>query len=206
MKAGQKDGLPLQHRLDNFLLLYRATPHATTGVPPATLFLGRELRTRLHLLDPPTSMGARVAEKQANQKDQHDRRAQTREFTVGQTVMARNLRPGPKYVPGVIIQKQGPLSYLVEVQNGITWRRHVDHLKELVTQEDLIPAEDVQPDADSSDQDVSFPSPEAIVPAVPVSSGSSPDTGSIPAPSARRQNPQRSRNPPAWYGSVVTHA
>ena len=31
MKAGEADGLPLSHRLHNFLLSYRATPHATTN-------------------------------------------------------------------------------------------------------------------------------------------------------------------------------
>ena len=32
--------------------------------------------------------------------------------------MTRNLRPGPKYFAGVIVQKLGPLSYLVEVGHG----------------------------------------------------------------------------------------
>ena len=31
MKAGEADRLPLTHRLQNFLLSYRATPHATTN-------------------------------------------------------------------------------------------------------------------------------------------------------------------------------
>ena len=31
MKAGARDGLSAQHRLDNFLLSYRSTPHSTTG-------------------------------------------------------------------------------------------------------------------------------------------------------------------------------
>ena len=30
-----------------FLRNYRATPHATTGIPPATLLFGRPIRTRL---------------------------------------------------------------------------------------------------------------------------------------------------------------
>lgn len=40
MRAGEKDGLTVLHRLENFLLMYRVAPHATTGVSPSTLFLG----------------------------------------------------------------------------------------------------------------------------------------------------------------------
>ena len=39
MKAGEGDGLPLLHRLQNFLLSYRATPHATINISPSSLFL-----------------------------------------------------------------------------------------------------------------------------------------------------------------------
>ena len=47
--------------------------------------------------------------------------------------MARNLRPGPKWVPGVIVQRLGPLSFLIKTRDGQMWRRHVDHLKEVRT-------------------------------------------------------------------------
>ena len=85
----------------------------------------------MHLLGP--QLESRVGNQQANQKSQHDQRAKIREFFVGQEVMTRNLRPGPKYVTGVVVQKLGPLSYLVEVGEGLIWRRHVDHLKELAS-------------------------------------------------------------------------
>ena len=92
---------------------------------------GQDLRTRMHLLSP--QLESRVGNQQANQKSQHDQRAKTREFFVDQEVMTRNLRPGPKYVTGVVVQKLGLLSYLVEVGDGLVWRRHVDHLKELAS-------------------------------------------------------------------------
>ena len=50
MKAGKSD-----HRLTNFLLRYRSTPHATTNQTPCSLFLKREIRTRLDLLKPSCS-------------------------------------------------------------------------------------------------------------------------------------------------------
>lgn len=39
MKASGKQGHSLSHCLANFLLTYRSTPHATTGVAPCKLFL-----------------------------------------------------------------------------------------------------------------------------------------------------------------------
>ena len=46
--------------------------------------------------------------------------------------MARNPRSGANYLPEVVVQRLGPLSFLVEVGDGIVWRRHVDHLKPLL--------------------------------------------------------------------------
>ena len=98
MRASQQDGLTPQHRLENFLLTYRSTPHATTNVAPCDLFLGRRIRTRLDLVKP--NLERRVCEKQADQKQQHDQHVRLREFTIGQQVMVRNMRPGPSWVPG----------------------------------------------------------------------------------------------------------
>ena len=39
MKASEKDGHSVSHRLANFLMTYRSTPHTTMNVAPCTLFL-----------------------------------------------------------------------------------------------------------------------------------------------------------------------
>ena len=51
MRASQQDGLTPQHQLENFLLTYLSTPHATTNVAPCDLFLGRRIRTQLDLVN-----------------------------------------------------------------------------------------------------------------------------------------------------------
>ena len=53
-----------------------------------------------------------------------------REFDVGAKVLLLNGRPGsrPKWLPGVILQRLGPVSYLVE-SNSALRHVHVDHLK-----------------------------------------------------------------------------
>ena len=52
MRAGENSGIPVSQRLHNFLLGYRSTSHATTNRTPSSLFLQREVRTRLDLLKP----------------------------------------------------------------------------------------------------------------------------------------------------------
>ena len=71
MKASNHDQFSPQQRLENFLLSYRTTPHATTGESPCTLFLGRQLRTRLDLMFP--SIQERVEVKQADQNHEPSR-------------------------------------------------------------------------------------------------------------------------------------
>ena len=54
----------------------------------------RPLRTRLDLLRP--SLGTRVQEKQAIQKNYHDAHSIDQTFEVGQPELVRNLREGAK--------------------------------------------------------------------------------------------------------------
>ena len=88
----------LPTKLMRFLLSYRATPNATTGVSPAKLLFGRTLRTQLNLLRPDVS--TKVQDKQASQKQHHDKKSKERHFQVGQSVLVENNRPEPKWVIG----------------------------------------------------------------------------------------------------------
>ena len=128
MKALAEDKNSFNQTLANFLLTYRCMPHATTGEAPCQLFMGWKIRTRLNLLRP--SCEERVQSKQAQQKFGHDKHAHLRELENGQNVMARNFRPGPHWVTGVVEGKCGPLSYVVKVGNGQMWKRHIDHIRQ----------------------------------------------------------------------------
>ncbi len=127
MKAGVKDGLSWNQRMANFLLTYQTTPHASTQQSPCSLFLQRELRTHLNLLTP--NVQEKVEQEQTRQKERHDKHARQRTLFSGQPVMVKNLRPGDTWIPGVVLKQLGPVSYLVDVSDGRTWRRHIDHLK-----------------------------------------------------------------------------
>ena len=47
MRVAQVEGKSWSRELQKFLLAYRSTPHATTGVTPAELLFGRKIRTKL---------------------------------------------------------------------------------------------------------------------------------------------------------------
>ncbi|KAL5459767.1 hypothetical protein EMCRGX_G033139 [Ephydatia muelleri] len=125
----RSDQMSFQQRLCSFLLAYRTTPHSTTGVAPCMLFFKRQLRTRLDPLKP--DYGDKALGKQADQKNYHDLHSRDRQFSVGQKVMAQNFLQGLTWVPGVVKEVCGPVSYMVRVQPNIVWRRHVNHIKEL---------------------------------------------------------------------------
>ena len=124
MKASGKSSQSFEQRLMNFLLMYRSTPHSTTNVAPCTLFLKRQVRTLLDLLHP--SVEEEVVSKQADQKLQHDQHSKARELFFGQRVLVRNLRPGQTWISGTVIERNGPLSYFVQVSSDRVWKRHID--------------------------------------------------------------------------------
>ena len=196
LKSTKGSGRTLQQRLQNFLLSYRTIPHATTGVAPCTLFLGRSLRTRLELLRP--DLQQRVCEKQAKQKSHHDQHAKTRHFEIGQLVMVRNLRPGPTWIPATIAEQRGPLSYLVTVENGEQWRRHVDHLKP--REDSTFPRNEERLDRDSI---IPFESSveEAEVSSTTDTSANQSTSPAVPSSSPRY--PHQDRRPPDRFGFSV---
>ena len=159
--------MSLETTLETFLMQYRSTPHATTGISPASLFFGLPLRNRLDLLKP--DVAAQVCNKQADQKNYHDRRSRVRQFAVGRTVMALNMREGLKWRPGVVVEQLGPLTYLVEVQGGLKWKRHSDHLRD----GSGVPTELLNADLDDEILDDTYYPPQSN--SVPTSNDSSMD-------------------------------
>ena len=82
--------------------------------------MNRDLRTRFNLLRPDF-----VTNKQAAQKSCHDRRARSRVWVVGDRVMVRNVRPGPDWIAGTVLEVLGPVTYIVETEDGSKWKRHM---------------------------------------------------------------------------------
>ena len=119
------DGLSLQHRLQNFLLSYRSTAHATTKKSPSELFLGRSLRTKLDLLLPDIQQS--VTERQAAQIA--GKQISVRKFDVDTKVLVHNYgNKSRKWISAVVLKRLGPVGYLVKTANGKFRHCHVDQL------------------------------------------------------------------------------
>ena len=102
----------LETRVTWFLFHYRTTPHATTGQSPAELMLGRQLRTHLDLLK------ADIRAHQEQQKRVHNAHLQPWKLHPGAQVYAKNFGQGPPWLPGVIQESKGLVSYTVELKDG----------------------------------------------------------------------------------------
>jgi hypothetical protein len=122
-------GMPIKHRLANFLLRYRTTPHNTTGVSPGELMMKRCLRTRLSLVKP--NLAQVVESKQERQKGYKDgKRKSEITFEKDERVRVLNTRAGKrtnKWSLGSVVKVCGPRTYVVKFGN--TMRKvHADHI------------------------------------------------------------------------------
>ena len=149
-------------RLAQILLTYRLTPQTTTGVSPSELLLGRRPRSRLDLLKPHTA--ERVEQKQLAQKRTHDDKAKERQMAVGDDVFVRNYHGSERWLPGVIAQKTGPVSFLVRLADGRNRRCHQDQvrIRSVDLSENVIPEPEVMPEVS-----VPLPPTDSTLPPTP---------------------------------------
>ncbi|XP_049271184.1 uncharacterized protein K02A2.6-like [Rhipicephalus sanguineus] len=129
---------PIKNTVTEYLGIYRATPHSTTGLSPAVLLHSRHMRTSLDVIGYPTanffadpaqemsSLRKRVKERQLKSKDYVDRRRAARvpKFQVGKYVRVKKPVPGPKGTPTFgpplkILKRIGRWSFCLE--DSRTW-------------------------------------------------------------------------------------
>ena len=128
IEGGHQEGLSVEYTRTTFRLRYRVTPLATTGVPPSELMISRPLRTRLDVIRP--DAGRQLRNQQDCKKTQHDLHSSECGFVLGQQVSVRYMQEGPRWVPGVIAGRQGPVSYQVRVASRTVWHQQVDHVRD----------------------------------------------------------------------------
>ena len=169
-------GSSLEDNLYRILLSYRTTPHPATEEQPCALLMKRSLRTRFSLLRPSLDQkqSAKVFEKNL---------CSPPKFAKGDPVFALNLRAGPRWLPGVIIDVQNR-NYFVQVKESV-WKRHENQLR---------------PRSSTYAAATAEPTGSVFVP--PVSEGDDPVPSIPPAPVVQSSpglvsSPVRSGNEPA---------
>ena len=189
-------------RIARFLFQYRITPHATTGQSPAFLLLRRQPRSALDLMVP--DVGSRVRKSQERQKVNHDQGVKVRLFSVGDAVFVKNFSGSPKWIPGRVIANRGPLSLVIQLDNGSKVNRHVDHVRVREQEGDnagegeeadgdiLPPPESAEPDPEVPADRQELPPQAPVMEEVPI-----PTAGGA-APALRRST--RTHYPPERYG------
>ncbi|XP_044155518.1 uncharacterized protein K02A2.6-like [Bufo gargarizans] len=110
---------PSEEKLLEFLIMYRNTKHATTGLSPAFLMFGRHLRTKLDLVRP---------QEQSPTPPPPGRLG----FRAGDLVWSQNYRALPPWLPGVIDGTLGRRMYLVRLEEGICVRQHLSQLRKRI--------------------------------------------------------------------------
>ncbi|GFU53298.1 uncharacterized protein K02A2.6 [Trichonephila clavipes] len=189
LKSSRGDSGDLNEKLQRFLLQYRITPHSLTGETLSALFLKRCIRTRLDLFKP--NLRDKVVQKQSSRLDTE---SILREFQEGEKVAVRNYSGPNKWKIGTIINRDGTLSYSIQIGNEI-WKRHVDQIKkyepvsdDVAESEPSAPVPEVAP----KPKDVPVPAtPSEDIPPKPVPDASGKPKTDVPL---RRSN--RIRRPP----------
>ena len=121
VKRGLSKILPgggrMESAVEDFLFHYRHTPHSVTGVSPAELFLGRQIRNRLTLLADAKAPSIRP-------------QVYAPPFGPGKDVWMRSFAVRtPRWVPAQVTQNFGNRHFQVCDGEGNLFRRHVDQLR-----------------------------------------------------------------------------
>ncbi|XP_055522484.1 uncharacterized protein K02A2.6-like [Wyeomyia smithii] len=106
--------------LQKILMAYRRTVHPSTGKSPSMLVFGRQLKSRIDLMIP------------RGDKPNYLRGGEevVRSFTINDRVAARDfLSISEKWRFGKVAEKIGRLHYMIELDDGRMWKRHIDQLK-----------------------------------------------------------------------------
>lgn len=123
MKCTNANSSNVYSNISKYLLTYRSTPHATTGMSPSFLLMGRRLRTKLDLMLPNL-----LSEQERKGWKQLQKQGKIRDFKPLSSVMVRSYTTPNKWVPGTITHQVSNMHYDVDISGSVT-KKHIDQLK-----------------------------------------------------------------------------
>ena len=114
--------------------------------------------------------------------------------------MSRNYRKRPNWIPATVTKVLGPVTYLVCTDDGLTWKRHANQLKEWNAPpcQSPAPTEDFMQELEEDDNIGDRPAP--VVPVQQQEHVDDPHAPEVEAPpNVERRYPVRNRHPPERY-------
>lgn len=147
----------LRTRLARVLFFYRTVPHSVTQVAPSVALNGRKFISVKDKVNPQYCPVSKSGQKSKLLK----------QFAPGDSVLALNLRAGPKWYAGTIMQRLGVNVYNVLIKDlNVIWKRHLNQL--LISHSDVdcgVPVADTQNNSRDSGATETLPTEAADVPA-----------------------------------------
>ena len=142
IRIAQAEGKDWKSDLNNYLVLYRSTPHSTTGVSPAKMLFGREIRTKLPELSEFRGIEGEARDRDCEMKEKGkvyaDKRRNACESDIreGDTVLVKQDRENKLSTPFAktpvkVVSKNGN-SVVVESGQGVRYQRNVTRVKKFV--------------------------------------------------------------------------
>ena len=139
VRIAHAEGRDWKSELDKFLIMYRNTPHTTTGVCPSQLLFGRKLRTKLPELFDYNVDDLEVRDRDAERKEKGKiysdkrRRAIETDIHAGDQVLVKQDREHKLSTPFnaspfKVVDMNGNRA-IVESNQGVQYKRNVTHLK-----------------------------------------------------------------------------
>lgn len=121
----------IETTLDDFLLNYRNSPHASTGKAPAEVLMGRRLKDVLTLIAlPEVGKTTTILNRQTSQQVEADRGKRKVQFNTNDRVMVRDFsNPNKhKWQPATVVGVKGAKHYTCELISGQIRLCHADQM------------------------------------------------------------------------------
>ena len=184
--------------LQTILMQYRKMPHASTGIAPAELMLGRPIKSRLDLMLPAISKRTNTIVEPA-----------VPQFQAGDRVSCRNYNTSGKWKFGRIIKKIGKLHYSIKLDDGRTWRRHKNQVRRIGAKTPQSRTENEEPSYTWGPEDFhnsQVKNPQQVLERHRSQNTELERTNGTPNSESEPRRSCRIRNPPERYGEYVTHS
>lgn len=145
LRIAQELGKNWKQELSQYLLVYHATNHPTTGKSPSELMFGRRIRSKLpqvplyQLNDEEVRDMDRLQKEKGKEYSDRKRRANQSQIEVGDKVLMKRMKKNNKldadYINEefTVTRKNGADCTVKSCETGREYRRNVAHLKKIVT-------------------------------------------------------------------------